>query len=310
MLTNKTAQYCLLLVLSALCFTPFVSTPLALIIGLTFGYLFTSEFKKLTSKYSKYILQASIVGLGFGLNINEALVTTKDNFLLSASFILGTLIFGYFIAKYLKLNDKIGVLISAGTAICGGSAIAAVSQVIDADSEDISLSLALVFLLNGLGLLIFPELGRMIGLSEYTFGVWSAISIHDTSSVVGAAQAFGQESVKIATTLKLARALWIVPVSFIVALYFKTGKGKLSIPNFILLYLAAIVVNSFLQDYSLITSNIVFISKKLLSIAILLIGFGLNWNLIKKLGLKVIAYGVLLWVVISLLSLYILTNFH
>lgn len=194
------------------CWFPFVSSPIALVAGLLFAHFLKNPFPEQTAKATKKLLKVAVVGLGFGLNLHTAISASQNGIGLVVSSIFLTLLGGVLIGKFLKVENKLAQLISVGTAICGGSAIAAFSPVIDADNSDISVSLGVVFLLNSLALLIFPVLGRFFNLSPQDFGMWVAVAIHDTSSVVGAAQAFSDESLKIATTLKLVRALWIIPL--------------------------------------------------------------------------------------------------
>lgn len=202
-------------VLLALCFFPFISPPIALFMGLTFALICDQPHPNFNKKSSKYLLQFSVVGLGFGMNLHQALESGKDGMTFTIISVVGTLLIGSFIAWCMKINKKTGYLISSGTAICGGSAIAAIGPVIKADESQMSVSLGTVFILNAIALFVFPILGHYFGLSQHQFGLWSAIAIHDTSSVVGASSAYGEEALKVATTVKLIRALWIIPIAFV-----------------------------------------------------------------------------------------------
>lgn len=283
-----------------LCISGYVSSPVALVGGFLFSYFLGHPFLTLNSKAVNWLLKVAVVGLGFGMNLKETLHAGKDGFILAVFSIAATLVLGYFIGKLLKMNRKGSHLISSGTAICGGSAIAAVSPVINASEKDISISLGVIFLLNSIALIVFPPLGHLLGLSQHQFGLWCAIAIHDTSSVVGAAYTFGEEALKVATTVKLARALWIIPLSLLSVFLFK-GKGKrVKIPYFIFLFILAIIMNSYLPIPTIITGSITSISKSLLVLTLFLIGAGLSVEKIKSTGWKPMILGVSLWVFISI----------
>ena len=222
---NETLVKVLFVICMVLCILGYVSSPVALVGGFLFSYFFGHPFITLNSKAVNWLLKIAVVGLGFGMNLKETLAAGKDGFLLTVFSISITLILGYFLGRLLKMNRKSSHLISSGTAICGGSAIAAVSPVINASEKDISISLGVIFLLNSIALIVFPPLGHLFGLNQHQFGLWCAIAIHDTSSVVGAAYTFGEEALKVATTVKLARALWIIPLSLLSVFLFK-GNGK------------------------------------------------------------------------------------
>lgn len=300
---NETVVKVLFIICMVLCILGYVSSPIALVGGFFFSYFLGHPFLTLNSKAVNWLLKIAVVGLGFGMNLMETLAAGKDGFLLTVFSISITLILGYFLGRLLKMNRKSSHLISSGTAICGGSAIAAVSPVINASEKDISISLGVIFLLNSIALIIFPPLGHLFGLSQHQFGLWCAIAIHDTSSVVGAAYTFGEEALKVATTVKLARALWIIPLSLLSVFLFK-GKGKsLKIPYFIFLFIVAIILNSYLPIPEIITKSITGISKSLLVLTLFLIGAGLSIDKIKSAGWKPMILGVSLWVFISVSSI-------
>lgn len=291
-----------------LCLTPFVSSPVALVGGFVFVYLFGHPFPELNHKAVNILLKVAVVGLGFGMNITETLAAGQDGFLLTVFSILLTLVLGYLLGKQLGMDKKTSHLLSSGTAICGGSAIAAVAPVINATEKDMSVSLGVVFLLNSIALVLFPIIGHLLELTQHQFGLWSAIAIHDTSSVVGAAYAYGDEALKIATTVKLARALWIIPLS-LVSLYLFKGEGKsIKIPWFIFLFILAIILNSYLPLPLLLTTGITTISKSLLVLTLFLIGAGLSVEKIKSAGWKSMILGLSLWVFISIASLLVIVN--
>ena len=291
-----------------LCVSGYISSPVALVGGFLFSYFFGHPFLSLNSKAVNWLLKIAVVGLGFGMNLKETLAAGKDGFILTVFSIVITLVLGYFLGKMLKMNRKSSHLISSGTAICGGSAIAAVAPVINASEKDISISLGVIFLLNSIALIVFPPLGHLFGLSQHQFGLWCAIAIHDTSSVVGAAYTFGEEALKVATTVKLARALWIIPLSILSVFLFK-GKGKsVKIPYFIFLFILAIILNSYLPIPEMITGGITSISKSLLVLTLFLIGAGLSIDKIKSAGWKPMILGISLWVFISISSILVILS--
>ena len=282
-----------------------VTPPVALSIGLLFALLFGQPFPEFNKKTSKKLLQYSVVGLGFGMNIEASLASGKDGMLFTIVSVFGTLLIGWLIGrKLLKVDRNTSYLISSGTAICGGSAIAAVGPVIKAKDCEMSVALGTVFILNAVALFIFPAIGKSLGLNEQQFGTWAAIAIHDTSSVVGAGAAYGKEALQIATTIKLTRALWIIPVAFFTSFVFRTKGNKVNIPWFILFFVLAMVANTYLlYDYPQVGSVISGISRKCLTITMFFIGASLSFNVLKQVGLRPLVQGVLLWVIISVGSL-------
>ena len=306
MLQKKLLLQLLFLALTVLSFSPLISPPIALL----FGILFVNIFGKVleTDTFVKKLLQYSIVGLGFGINLNTAIEAGSQGFLFTVSTIALVMIFGLFLAKILKIDKTIAQLISAGTAICGGSAIAAVAPILKANSKQTSVALGIVFVLNAVALFIFPEIGHFFNLSQNQFGIWSAIAIHDTSSVVGAASKYGNEALQIATTVKLARALWIIPLAFLISIFTKS-EGKIKIPYFIGFFVLAILAGTylpFLQNFNSIISEI---SRDTLKVALFLIGAGLSLQNLKNIGIKPLLLGIILWIFISSISLYAVLEF-
>jgi len=306
MLQKKLLLQILFLALAVLSFSPLVSPPIALL----FGILFVNTFGKVleTDTFVKKLLQYSIVGLGFGINLNTAIEAGSQGFLFTVSTIALVMIFGLFLAKILKIDKTIAQLISAGTAICGGSAIAAVAPILKANSKQTSVALGIVFVLNAVALFIFPEIGHFFNLTQNQFGIWSAIAIHDTSSVVGAASKYGNEALQIATTVKLARALWIIPLAFLISIFTKS-EGKIKIPYFIGFFVLAILAGTylpFLQNFNSIISEI---SRDTLKVALFLIGAGLSLQNLKNIGIKPLLLGIILWIFISSISLYAVLEF-
>ena len=306
MLQKKLLLQLLFLALAVLSFSPLVSPPIALL----FGILFVNIFGKVleTDRFVKKLLQYSIIGLGFGINLNTAIEAGSQGFLFTVSTIALVMIFGLFLAKILKIDKTIAQLISAGTAICGGSAIAAVAPILKANSKQTSVALGIVFVLNAVALFIFPEIGHFFNLTQNQFGIWSAIAIHDTSSVVGAASKYGNEALQIATTVKLARALWIIPLAFLISIFTKS-EGKIKIPYFIGFFILAILAGTylpFLQNFNSIISEI---SRDTLKVALFLIGAGLSLQNLKNIGIKPLLLGIILWIFISSISLYAVLEF-
>lgn len=291
-----------------LCATPYVSAPIALVGGFLFTLFFGHPFEKLNHKATNLLLKASVVGLGFGMNLDSALAAGRDGFWLTVCSITLVLTLGYFIGKRLGMPRRTSHLVASGTAICGGSAIAAVAPAVNASEKEMSVSLGVVFLLNAIALVVFPFIGHLLGLTQHQFGLWSAIAIHDTSSVVGAASAYGDEALMVATTVKLARALWIIPISLLSAVLFKSSGKKISIPWFIFFFILAMLANTYLPFVSTFGPAINSISKTALVVTLFLIGAGLSVEKIKSVGWKPLILGIVLWVIVSVLSLVAVVN--
>ena len=289
----------LLIILSL---SPWLSPPIALILGFLFSHFLSNPYAQQNKSAVNWTLKSAVVGLGFGLSAEKAISAGADGFLITIVSISTTLLLGWFLGKALKLNPRSSYLLASGTAICGGSAIAAIAPIIKANERDISMAMGTVFLLNSVALLIFPFIGEALNLSQSQFGLWAAIAIHDTSSVVGAASAFGEEALEIATTVKLARALWIIPLALITARIFKS-EGKIKFPYFILLFIAAIILNSYLGFPQELSDGISTISRKVLTATLFLVGAGLSVEKIKQAGLPSLILGISLWVFISISSL-------
>lgn len=285
------------------CLTPFVTSPTALVIGFLLASMGLVPTQVPIAKITKKLLAYSIVGLGFGIHFQQAVAVTSNGIGLIISTIVGTLTLGWFAAKAIGLDKHTGYLISSGTAICGGSAIAAVAPAINAKDDQIGLALATVFVLNSVALFVFPVIGHALSLDQQTFGTWAAIAIHDTSSVVGAASAYGEEALTTATTLKLARALWIIPVAIVSALLFHNRSNKITIPYFILFYCVAIGISDALPQYEVIYNGIFEVAKKALVLCLFLIGCGISIEKLKASGPKPLLFGISLWVIISITSL-------
>ncbi|TRX00045.1 YeiH family protein [Flavobacterium gawalongense] len=290
--------------------TTFVSPPIALLLGLIVANLSGHPFLHLNHKATNILLQVSVVGLGFGMNVNSALSAGKEGFLFTVASILSTLILGTFLGKWLKIEKKTAHLISCGTAICGGSAIAAIAPVIKSEDKQTSIALGVIFILNSIALFLFPAVGHWLDLSQKEFGLWCAIAIHDTSSVVGAASKFGPEALQIATTVKLARVLWIIPVALITAVVFKNKSSRIKIPYFIGLFILAMVMNNYVSKTAIIAPYLVSIAKIGLTLTLFLIGAGLNRSILKSVGVKPLFQGILLWIFIAIATLLTILYFN
>jgi uncharacterized integral membrane protein (TIGR00698 family) len=281
-----------------------ISPPFALALGIVIALTVGNPIPRgTTSRLTKILLQASVVGLGFGINLQKVVEAGKRGVVFTIVTIAGTVTLGFIAGKLMRVEHTISHLISSGTAICGGSAIAAVGPVIGASDEEMSVSLGTVFILNSIALFIFPLIGHALHLSQTQFGMWAAIAIHDTSSVVGAAAKYGNEALQIATTVKLTRALWIVPLTFATALVFHRKSTRIAIPWFIFLFLLASVVRTYVAAPQL-WNAIATIAKFGLTVTLFLIGANLSRKAIAAVGARPLLLGVFLWIVISCVSLW------
>ncbi|WP_400193544.1 YeiH family protein [Hymenobacter sp. B81] len=291
-----------------LCLSPWGSPPLALALGLVvalvIGNPFAAQSKQLTGK----LLQWSVVGLGFGMNAHTALQASREGLLFTVASIAGTLTVGYLLGRWLGISRRASHLIASGTAICGGSAIAAVGPVVKATEEEMSVALGTVFVLNALALFLFPLIGEALSMSQNQFGLWAAIAIHDTSSVVGAASHYGDQALQVATTVKLARALWIIPVALLTAVLFKTPGTKVKLPYFILGFIGAMLLVSYLPALQPVAPWLVRLAKLGLTLTLFLIGAGLSSRVLKAVGPRPLVQGVVLWVLISAVSLWVILH--
>ncbi len=292
-----------------------ITPPVALFVGLLFAFVFGIPYPKFNKKLSKYLLQASVVGLGFGMNLQKSLQSGAEGMLFTIISVIGVMVIGVWLGRYMTIDGKTSYLISSGTAICGGSAIAAVGGVLKANENEMAVSLGVIFILNAIALFIFPPLGHLFGLSQTQFGTWAAIAIHDTSSVVGAGQAYGAEACDLATLIKCTRALWIIPLAFFTMWFFRNekggeGKAKVSIPWFILLFVLAMVIYTYTPESMMpvmgpLYSAIVVIAKKALVAVLFAIGASLSLKVIKQVGVKPLIQALTLWMVIGATSLFV-----
>jgi len=286
------------------CLTPWASPPIALALGLALALTLGHPFASRNSKATKLLLQASVVLLGFGMNLQKVVEAGRTGVVFTIVTIVGTLLLGFLLGRAMKISRTTSHLISSGTAICGGSAIAAVGPVVEASDEEMSVALGTVFILNSIALFVFPMIGHRLGLTQPQFGVWAAIAIHDTSSVVGAAAKYGAEALQIATTVKLTRALWIVPLTLATAFFFKRKSAKVTVPWFILWFVVASVIRTYVAAPAEVWSTLTMIARTGLTITLFLIGAGLSRKSIAAVGARPLLLGILLWIVISSVSLF------
>lgn len=313
--TDRPTFLRVLLPLGALaCLLPWVSPGVALLAGSAIGLAWGNPFARTTRKVAQKLLMFSVVGLGAGVDLHVVLRAGAEGVGVTALSIVGTIAVGSLLARMLGVEARTGLLISIGTAICGGSAIAAVAPPLRAKEHEITVALATVFLLNAVALFIFPPIGRAFGMSEESFGMWAALAIHDTSSVVGASMAYGEKALAIATTVKLARALWIVPITLLVGYFVakreavKTHEkpGETKKPNkpwFIAGFLAMAAITTFVPSLRAAGEHLSALAKHAMSATLFLIGAGLTREALKAVGVKPLVQGVVLWLVVAGVSL-------
>ncbi len=301
-----------------------VTAPVGLALGLVFAIIFGTPYPKVNRVLSKTLLQASVVGLGFGMNLIKSLQSGAEGMIFTVASVIGVMVIGVLVGNYMRINSKTSYLISSGTAICGGSAIAAVGPVIGADKDEMAVSLGVIFILNAIALFIFPPMGHFFNLSQTQFGTWAAIAIHDTSSVVGAGAAYGAEACDLATLIKCTRALWIIPLAFFTMWFFPKmnarkakslgevqaeGKAKVSIPWFIFYFVLAMIINTYTRDLNgalpQLYDFIYDLARKCLVAVLFAIGAGLSLKVIKSVGVKPLIQAVTLWICIGAVSLFV-----
>jgi uncharacterized integral membrane protein (TIGR00698 family) len=282
-----------------------ISPPIALVGGLIYGWTLVHPFHVQSKRLAKFLLQGSVVALGFGMNFHQVLQAGRSGFLYTAVSITGAMLLGLALGYLMDVGRKSAFLISAGTAICGGSAIAAVGPIAEASEEEMAVSLGTVFILNSIALFLFPVLGYLLHMSQAQFGLWSALAIHDTSSVVGATAKFGSTALAIGTTIKLARALWIVPLSFATAVALK-NKARIQWPWFILWFCLAALLNTVLPALTRAFAVLNHLGRTGLTVTLFLIGTGLNKETLKQVGPRPLIQGLALWIVVGAGSLVLI----
>ena len=284
---------------------PLITAPLALLLGLVFAFIFPNPYPKFNKKTSKYLLQVAVVCLGFNMNLQESLRSGSEGMMFTVVSVVGVMALGVLLGYWLHINRKTAYLISSGTAICGGSAIAAVGPVVKANENEMAVSLGVIFILNSIALFIFPPLGHILDMSQAQFGTCAAIAIHDTSSVVGAGETYGPEALQIATLIKLTRALWIIPLAIATMFIFRDKTSRISIPWFIFLFVLAMVVNTYVPLPQMFVDAMVWIAKRGMVVTLFLIGASLSLASIRNVGVKPMLLAVALWIVISISSLIV-----
>jgi uncharacterized integral membrane protein (TIGR00698 family) len=288
--------------------TGLISPPLALLGGLVYGFAALHPFQVESKRLAKFLLQASVVALGFGMNLNQVLQAGRSGFLYTAVSIISVMLLGLGFGYLLHVGKKSAFLISAGTAICGGSAIAAVGPIAEASEEEMAVSLGTVFILNSVALFLFPVVGYAFHMTQAQFGLWSALAIHDTSSVVGATAKYGATALAIGTTIKLARALWIVPLSLVTAMTLKS-KARIQWPWFILFFCLAALLNTLLPAFNPAFGVLNHVGKIGLTVTLFLIGTGLNKETLKRVGTRPLLQGLTLWIIVGASTLALIL-FH
>ncbi|MGD0736321.1 MAG: putative sulfate exporter family transporter [Terracidiphilus sp.] len=282
--------------------TGLISPPIALVLGLIYGFSFVHPFHVEAKQLSKFLLQASVVGLGFGMDLHQVLQAGRSGFIYTAASISFALLLGWGLGRLLKVKQRISFLISTGTAICGGSAIAAIAPITNANEEEIAVSLGTVFVLNSVALLAFPPIGVALHMTQTQFGLWAALAIHDTSSVVGASAKFGAVALAVGTTVKLARALWIVPLSVGTAMARKS-KNRIQWPWFILLFCLAAVANTYVPYFQSVYPVLKHLGIIGLTVTLFLIGTGLSMKTLRQVGARPLIQGITLWIIVAVGSL-------
>ena len=306
---------------------PLITPAIALFLGLIFAFVFGTPCPKFNKKLSKYLLQISVVGLGFGMNLIDSLKSGADGMIFTVVSVVVVMVAGVILGRMMNVNAKSSYLISSGTAICGGSAIAAVGPVLKASEHEMAVSLGVIFILNAIALFVFPPLGHYFDMSQTQFGTWAAIAIHDTSSVVGAGDAYGPEACEIATLIKCTRALWIIPLAFFTMWYFGRKeratatpgeKRKVNIPWFIFYFILAMIINTYtpailgsvgaddmLPGIQQTYTGIVWCAKKALVLVLFAIGASLSLAVVRKVGAKPLLLAIILWIIIGVLSFFV-----
>src|ERR1700719_3201955 len=288
-----------------LCLSGWISPPVALSLGIIFGLSVLDPYPQFSRGAARILLQSSVVALGFGMNLHEVLKAGRSGFIYTALGISFALLLGRALGKVLRVRGNSSFLITSGTAICGGSAIAAIGPILHADDGEMSVSLGTVFILNSVALLIFPPIGNLLHLSQSQFGLWAALAIHDTSSVVGAAAKYGPQALVVGTTVKLARALWIVPLALVTAAV-KRSKTRVPLPWFILFFCLAAVVNTYISAFGNFDRWAFSAGRLGLTATLFLIGTGISLATVKSVGWRPLLQGVLLWIMVATVTLYLI----
>lgn len=290
------------------CIFPYITPPLALFLGIVLAFVYKGEDKIKTGKLTKFLLQSSVICMGFQMSVNEVIHTGKTGFTITVFSVIVTIILGIIAGKALKVEKNTTLLISSGTAICGGSAIAAIAPILEAKNNQISFSLAVIFVLNAIGLFIFPAIGHWLNMDQTHFGYWAAIAIHDTSSVVGACSAYGEKALQVGTTVKLVRTIWIIPLALGIAFLNKNKASKINIPWFILFFIIAIIIGNYVPGMGETNNHLSWLGRKGMIVSLFFIGTSIKPKELKKTGPKAFLLGIILWIAIGILSLVWITK--
>ena len=260
-----------------------------------------------TQKYGSTILQTGIVFLGGSLSLDSFFEINSSYFLLISLYVIGSFILVLLVGKMFGVSTKLTYLLGSGTAICGGTAIAAVGPTIKAKPEELSTAIAIVFLLNALAVILFPMAGEFLSLSEREFGAWVALAIHDTASVIGAASMIGEEAIEVAATLKVSRTLWIVPLVLGSAWLFRNKSSGFGLPLFIIFFLLATILNSLTNPSADVLNSLKLINRICLLTGLFCIGTQINIQSLKLISLKPILLAVSVWLVIIPTSFWLVS---
>ncbi|AQG79915.1 YeiH family protein [Spirosoma montaniterrae] len=288
---------------AVVCFLPVITSSGSLLLGLAFALIVGNPFKEQAGRWGGYLLKASVIGLGFGINMHVLIKAGQANIGTTTIFVLSVLALGLLLGRLLGIDRLTGLLVAVGTAICGGSAIAAVGSVMKANPSQLSMATGVVFLLNAVALFVFPAMGHALGLTQEQFGTWAAIAIHDTSSVVGASARYGDTALHVASITKMLRILWIIPVSLLLVVGFAENRESFKIPMFIVGFVLASCLYSFVPAIQPLAKPLYTAAKQTMVVSLFLIGSNLSLSSLKAVGGAVLLQAVLLWVVVSISAL-------
>ncbi len=290
------------LLLGTVCLLPVVTTPMALAAGIVFSLLFGNPWPQKSVATSQILLKLSVVGLGFGLSIQDVWTVGRSSVVYTVVGITVTIAVGLILGRLLHIRGNTSALISCGTAICGGSAIAAIAPVIKAEDDETAVALATIFTLNAVALIVFPLVGHYFDLTQHQFGVWAGLAIHDTSSVVGAAASYGVQALDVGTTVKLTRAAWIAPIALGAGLLVRSS-GKTKFPLFIVGFVVAAVLHSLIPQLSSLWQVLSGVARQFLVLTLFLVGAGITRDVLQRIGIRPFLQGVTLWIIVSILTL-------
>ena len=295
-LTDKSS---LLITLVGFGLAVFIAHPaFALLLAATINLVFAPKLPKMTKQGGRYLLQGAIVFLGLTMNVEALWSVSQDYSVLIVGYILSTLCVGLILGRFLRVDTDQARLLVSGTAICGGTAIATLGPVIRARSESVAVCLAIVFLLNAIAILVLPKVGIYLEISQTQFGVWVALAIHDTSSVVGAAAIYGDEALQVATTVKLVRTLWLIPLVLAAGILMNRRETKARLPGFVLLFVLFSIIGSVSNISGEWIAGIKTLSQTMLVAALFFMGLEITRDALRRLNGRAVSLGVCLWLVV------------